>query len=108
MQRPVAGDQVVHIGVVDGAHHDAHGMALQRMKKRSNLPSAKMPGEEEHALAALFGGVEILEALVNGDFRDVVRCVAGEEAELSEQSSQRPIDPTENPCLLYTSDAADE
>src|ERR1035441_6443869 len=79
VQAGIARNQGVHVRIVERPHHHLHGVALQRMEERANLPSSKMAGEEEHTLAALLGGFEIFEALVHSNLRDVFLGVARKE-----------------------------
>ena len=69
MQSAVLGDQGVDIRVVEGAHDDVHGVSLDGMEEGPDLPAAEVSGEQHYPLAAAFGGLEILEALVDRDLR---------------------------------------
>ena len=41
MQAAIARDQRIDVRIVERTHHDLHGMALQRMEERTDLPAAE-------------------------------------------------------------------
>ncbi len=102
MQSAVAGDQRVHVRIVQRADHDLHGMALQRVKERANLPASEVSGQQQDAFAALLRRLKILEALIDSDLRSVAEGVAGEEAELAQQAPERHVDAAQNPAALVS------
>ena len=73
---------------------------MQRMEERAHLPAAEMPGEEEHALAALLRRLEILKALVHRDRGGVLASVVGKQADLAEQTAERDVNPAQDLAAL--------
>ena len=74
---------------------------MQGVKERADLPAAEVAGEEEHSFAALLGGFEILEALIDRDLRSILRRVAREEADLAQQAAQRHVHAAQNLAPLF-------
>ena len=96
VQRAIARDQRIEIRIVQRPHHDLHGMTLQRMEERANLPSAEMTGEQQHAFAALLRRFEIFEALIHRNLRSIRGGVLGKETGFAQQPAQRNVNPAQN------------
>src|SRR5579863_2203259 len=75
-------------------------MAAQRVEKRADLPAPKMSREQQHALATLFGHLEILEALIDRNLPYVLGRVLRKLARFAEQPAQRDIHSAQNPAPL--------
>ena len=46
MQRAIAIYKCVHIRIVQRPHHNIHGIAIERVDERSDLPSSEMSGQK--------------------------------------------------------------
>jgi hypothetical protein len=63
-------------------------MALQGMGEGGKFPSADVSGKKEDTFAASVGAIEIFEAFVDHDARDIFFGVAGKETEFGELASE--------------------
>ena len=63
-------------------------MSLQRVGEGGEFPGSEVSGEEEDAFAAGIGALEVFEAVVDDDARDIFAGVAGEEADFGELASE--------------------
>jgi hypothetical protein len=63
-------------------------MALQGMGEGGKFPSADVSGKKENTFAASVGAIEIFEAFVDHDARDIFFGVAGKETEFGELASE--------------------
>jgi hypothetical protein len=64
-------------------------MSLERVKEGGEFPCSEVSGEKEDAFAASVGALEVFEAVIDNDSRDIFAGVAGEETDLGELASER-------------------
>src|SRR5258708_11669993 len=69
MQRAVTIHVSVKVRIVQRTDHNVHGMAAQRVEKRTNLPSTKMGGKEQHAFAARPRRSKVFKPIIDRDPR---------------------------------------
>src|SRR6185437_736040 len=86
VQSAVAIHQGVEQRVIERTDHDVHGIAVERMDKRADFPSAKVRGEKYHSLAAGVGVSKVLKAFIDHGAGDVLFGIAREESEFGEQA----------------------
>ena len=81
-------DQGVDVGIVERAHDDRKGMAVEGVGEGGEFPGSEVSGEKEDAFAASVGTFEIFKAFVDDDAGDIFFGVAGEETDFGELASE--------------------
>jgi len=84
MHGAVTLDQRIDVGIVERAHDDRKGMALEGVGEGGEFPSADVSGEKEDAFSASVSTLEIFEAFVDDGAGDIFFGVAGEETDFGE------------------------
>ncbi len=85
----IALDQPVKINIVQIPHHHVQRVPMQRMNESGKLPSAKVGGEKQDALAAGEGAFVVFEAVVDHYAAYIIQGVSGKLANLGQLTSQR-------------------
>src|SRR5208337_2760550 len=88
VQGAIALNELVDVGIVEGAHDDRQRMTLQRVSESGKLPGSEVAGEKQDAFAASVGALEIFKAVIDDDAGDIFAGVAREEADLGELASE--------------------
>src|SRR5262249_14330160 len=102
MQGAIAVHQGVNVRIVERAHDDVHGMAIERMGKRAHLPSAQVSGEKHNAGAARLRFGKVLKVFIDRNLADVLSRIAREQAEFGQQASQVDVDAAENSIFFLS------
>src|SRR6185312_16174182 len=88
VESTVAVHQRIHVGIVQRAHDYVHGMAIERVRERADLPSSEMRCQIDDAFAARIGFGKVLEAFVDRYLRNILFGIAWKQGELSQLPSQ--------------------
>src|SRR5208282_1668972 len=63
-------------------------MTLQRVKESREFPGSEMSREKQDALAASISALEVFEAVIDNNARNVLRGVTGKQADFRKLASQ--------------------
>src|SRR5205823_8699945 len=82
----------VDVRIIQRPYHNIQWMALQRVKERSNFPSAKMAGQKYYALASRISLSKVFKAVIYSNPGDIHFFVTREQAKFSQLPSQVSVD----------------
>src|SRR6185369_14343272 len=80
--------QPIEIGIIKRTNHHPHAVAVERVGERTNLPSAEVASQEEHAFSASARRIVALEALIDGKLLYVLLIVRRELTEVGKLAAQ--------------------
>ncbi len=85
----MAFDQGVDSGIIDGAHHDVHGLREIGVRKGAQFPIAQMSRGDEHAVTSAAGALEVFEPFVLNPLPGIVARDLREAREAHDQPGHR-------------------